>query len=29
MSEDVTRWWPIIAGLSTLLALLVSIPVAG
>jgi hypothetical protein len=29
MSEDVPRWWPIIAGLSTLLALLVSIPVAG
>jgi hypothetical protein len=29
MVEDVPRWWPIVAGLSALLALLVSIPVAG
>ena len=29
MREDVPRWWPIVAGLSTLLALLVSIAFEG
>jgi hypothetical protein len=29
MSQDLPRWWPIVAGLSALLALLVSIPVPG
>jgi hypothetical protein len=29
MSNDIPRWWPIVAGLSALLALLVSIPIPG
>jgi hypothetical protein len=29
MTRDLQRWWPIIVGLSALLALLVSIPVPG
>lgn len=29
MSDEVPRWWPIVAGLSALLALLVSIPIPG
>ena len=29
MSDDIPRWWPIVAGLSALLALLVSIPIPG
>jgi hypothetical protein len=29
MSNDVPRWWPIVAGLSALLALLVSVPIPG
>jgi hypothetical protein len=29
MSENLPRWWPIVAGLTALLAFLVSIPVAG
>ena len=27
MTRDLPRWWPIVAGLSALLGLLVSIPV--
>jgi hypothetical protein len=29
MSHDIPRWWPVVAGLSALLALLVSIPIPG
>jgi hypothetical protein len=29
MTRDLPRWWPIVVGLSALLALLVSIPVPG
>lgn len=29
MSQDLPRWWPVVAGLTALLGLLVSVPIPG
>jgi hypothetical protein len=29
MSNDLPRWWPVVAGLTALLGLLVSVPIPG